>query len=298
MPSYTNAFGPPPTRPASTSAADIVAFAQARNTYAEQQKALGGTGQTGGQGSTYSGNPGDYQGFYSDPDWFTRNAPNKVFAGQTLSNEYQQGMGQQGLAGQMYQQALANPTAAADQYGKYFQQAADAYTKPAMQQFNQDLARTQGATAARFGGNASSEEGRNVYNTSNLFSQNLTNALAGLAPQQVSAGQQYAAQLGNAYALQSQNQMALRNAILSGLSPGANTPYVDPGASIGGSILGAVGGVVGGLTGGPAGAAAGSSLGSSLVSQAGTPYSGYGGSYGGSSSYIGLQPQVVPSVGG
>lgn len=239
----------------------------------KQYKTYGPNGSPGSPaGPPASGNPADKQGFYSDPQWFTRYAPNRVYAGQTLSPEYQTGQGQQNQAYGMYQQALQNPTAAADQFGKYFQSAADAYTKPAMQQFNQQLAQVQGNTAARFGGNASTEEGRNVYNTSNLFSQNLTNALAGLAPQQVAAGQNYTSQLGNAYALQSQNQMALRNAILSGLSPGANQNYVDPGASTLGSVLGTVGGF---LLGGPAGAAVGSQVGGSLTGNAG---SGYGAS--------------------
>ena len=286
MPPYTPGQLPSgyqrPTAPTSGNAADWATYAHQMHDYGAAQTEMGqGSGSSGGRGNVYSGNVGDYEGAFSNPRWYATTQPNKVVAGQTLMPEYGIGQQQQGLAQQMYSQALANPTGAADQYGKYFQAAANAYTQPAMQDFNQQLARVQGNTAARFGGNASTEEQRNVYNTSNLFSRNLTNALAGLAPQQAAMGQAYTSQLANAYALQSQNQMALRNAILSGLSPGANQQE-QPTGSVGGSILGALGGAVSGFAaGGPVGAIAGGvgGLANGTTAPGVGLYNGYTGGY-------------------
>lgn len=92
-------------------------------------------------------------------------------------------------------QALLDPTGTADRFGSYFQTAAQGIAAPALRDFANTLSNVQGSTAARFGGNASTEETRNGFNASDLFSRNLSEALARLAPQQAQMGLDYAGQL-------------------------------------------------------------------------------------------------------
>lgn len=155
------------------------------------------------------------------------------------------------LQGQ-YDAALADPAAQGQKFSDFFRTAADAYGAQANRDFGNTLARTQASTAARFGGNASSEESRNVYNTSDLFARNLTEQLAGYAPQAAQMGLNYTGMLGNA-AGQAQGEMDdLSRMILAGIGM---FPQKE---KKGGDIFGAlVGGGIGYLTGGPAGAAAG-----------------------------------------
>lgn len=154
------------------------------------------------------------------------------------------------LQGQ-YDAALADPTAAATRFSDFFKTAADTYGAQANRDFSNTLARTQANTAARFGGNASSEEQRNVYNTSDLFARNLTEALAGYAPQAAQMGLNYTGQLGQAAGNAEGSLDDLSRLILSGIG-------MYPKKEKGGSVLGAlVGGGLGFLKGGPAGAAAG-----------------------------------------
>lgn len=105
--------------------------------------------------------------------------------------------GQARRADQLYGAALGDPTGTADLFGGYFRQAAEGYSRPALEDFRQNIGRVQANTAARFGGNVSGEEFRQVDRASDLFSRNLTDALARLAPQQVQAGADYTNQLGN-----------------------------------------------------------------------------------------------------
>ncbi len=98
----------------------------------------------------------------------------------------------------LYGSALADPTGQTAKYQGAFDTAAQGMAAPAMRDFTQQLASVQGNTAARFGGNASTEENRGVYNTSDLFSRNLSEALARLAPQAVTAGQNATGELGTA----------------------------------------------------------------------------------------------------
>jgi hypothetical protein len=98
----------------------------------------------------------------------------------------------------LYGQALADPAAAGRKFQGFFDEAAGGITAPAMRDFTNQLSTVGAQSAARFGGNASSEEQRNVYNTSDLFSRNLTEALARLAPQAAQLGQNYTGELGTA----------------------------------------------------------------------------------------------------
>jgi len=98
----------------------------------------------------------------------------------------------------LYGSALADPVAQGRKFQGFFDEAAHGIAAPAMRDFDQSLATVSANTAARFGGNASSEEQRNVYNTSDLFSRNLSEALARLAPQAAQMGQNYTGELGTA----------------------------------------------------------------------------------------------------
>jgi hypothetical protein len=98
----------------------------------------------------------------------------------------------------LYGSALADPAAAGHKFQGFFDEAARGITAPAMRDFTNTLSGVQANTAARFGGNASSEESRQTYNTSDLFSRNLAEALARLAPQAAQLGQNYTSELGGA----------------------------------------------------------------------------------------------------
>lgn len=98
----------------------------------------------------------------------------------------------------LYGSALRDPAGTGRQFQGFFDEAAQGIAAPAMRDFDQLLARVGANTAARFGGNASSEEQRNVYNTSDLFLRNLSEALARLAPQAAQLGQSYTGELGTA----------------------------------------------------------------------------------------------------
>lgn len=96
----------------------------------------------------------------------------------------------------LYKKALKNPAAPGQAYQGFFNEAAQGYAAPAMRDFAKTLSGVQANTAARFGGNASTEESRQEYNTSDLFSRNLSEALARLAPQAAQLGLQYTRELG------------------------------------------------------------------------------------------------------
>src|SRR3990172_4377404 len=116
-----------------------------------------------------------------------------------------------------YEGYLDDPTAAGRQFQDFFGEAARGISDPAMRDFSQQLAGVQGSTAARFGGNASSEESRNVYNTSDLFSRNLSDDLARLAPQAAGMGMEYGNQLGAAAHGAVNEQDQLSQMILAGI---------------------------------------------------------------------------------
>lgn len=154
------------------------------------------------------------------------------------------------LAGR-YDTELADPTHAAGLFSSFYDKAAQGFAAPAMRDFANTISGVQANTAARFGGNASSEEGRNVYNTSDLFSRNLSESLARLAPQAVSQGLDYTGQLGQAAGGAANERDQLNQQVLSGINMyGAKKKK--------GNLLGAaLGAVTGGLKGGLAGAVSG-----------------------------------------
>lgn len=166
---------------------------------------------------------------------------------------------EQNLSG-LFDNYLANPTSAADLFGKYFQTAAEGYAAPALRDFTGAIKGVSANTARRFGGNASTEENRQVSNASDLFSRNLTESLAQLAPEQVAAGQAYGNQLGTAQANAAGQSDTLKSLLLASLNSTVNTSGTNWG-----KILGQLAGTIGGtLIGGPGGGAIGSQIGGSL----------------------------------
>lgn len=159
----------------------------------------------------------------------------------------------------LYDRNLQDPTKAAGRFNEYIATAARGISDPAMRDFNQELSDVGAQTAARFGGNASSEEMRNVYNTSDLFSRNLTEAIARLAPQGAGLGLQYLGELGGAASAAATEEDRLGQMILEGISTQHNVRKRGGGL---GRALGTIAGGVGGyFLGGPAGAAAGARIG-------------------------------------
>lgn len=119
-----------------------------------------------------------------------------------------------------YEDALYDPEGTANRYADIYRKAGEAIAAPAMRDFNQTLARTGANVASRFGGNVSSEELRQGYNTSDLFSRNLGEALARLGGEQVQAGQQWTGQMGDAASQGAAERDRLEQAILQGLGMG------------------------------------------------------------------------------
>ena len=87
---------------------------------------------------------------------------------------------------------LLDPTRAANLFQGQYAQTAAALAAPQQRQFADTVRGVAGNTAARFGGNASTEENRQVNAASDLFSRNLAEQIAGLSAQSVGAGTQYA----------------------------------------------------------------------------------------------------------
>lgn len=98
-----------------------------------------------------------------------------------------------------YDQGLSkyfnDPTSGANDYLPFFQKAAGAASAPALRDFTQTQTTLGANIASRFGGNASSEESRQLTNSGDLFSRNLTEALARIGPQAITAGQTRGSQL-------------------------------------------------------------------------------------------------------
>ena len=162
---------------------------------------------------------------------------------QQLYGEMPERYGRSRRAYDRYEGYLDDPTSAGRQFQSFFETAGQGISAPAMRDFTKELSGVQASTAARFGGNASTEEQRNVYNTSDLFSRNLTEALARLAPQAAGLGVQYGGQLGEAAhgAVGEQDQLA--QMILQAIQANKKKP-VDIGnilGTLGGAAIGALG---------------------------------------------------------
>lgn len=158
-----------------------------------------------------------------------------------------------------YEEGLADPTQAGRRFQGFFNEAGTAIAAPAMRDFEQQLGGVRGETAARFGGNVSSEELRNVYNTSDLFTRNLTEALARLAPQAAGLGLDYIGELGQG--ARGEGAQELETAGLGLEAARTREQIRKRGGGIGRFLGTAIGGIGGFLAGGPAGAAVGAAQG-------------------------------------
>lgn len=186
------------------------------------------------------------------------NNAERRFTTRTLAPDARDRRDRSGRLNELYDAALEDPTATADMYGDYFQQAAEGYAAPQQREFQNTVGRTAANVAGRFGGNASSIELSAVNRAGDDFSRNLTEGLARLAPEQVAAGQRYTDQLGGAAgeagAQYDRSLMMLMEAL----------QFRREGEKRKSGLLGAVGGIAGGVAGsflGPLGTAAGTQIG-------------------------------------
>jgi hypothetical protein len=135
-----------------------------------------------------------------------------------------------------YDSALADPAGTAGQFTDFFKRAAQGFAAPAQRDFEHSVSNVQANTAARFGGNASGEELRNVYNAGDAFSRNLTESLSQLAPQEAEMGLRHTGQLGEAAGRGADEQDRLAQLILAAIQSGG-------GGVDWGKILGTAGGI-------------------------------------------------------
>jgi hypothetical protein len=101
------------------------------------------------------------------------------------------------LLGQ-YDEALSDPEGQANRFRDVFEDYAEGFAAPQQRDFQDSIQGVAGSVAARFGGNASGEEQRQVMQAGDLFSRNLTEALSRLAPEALAAGFNYTNMLGDA----------------------------------------------------------------------------------------------------
>lgn len=138
-------------------------------------------------------------------------------------------------------QALADPAGQAGLFQGYYQQAANAFTAPAMRDFTQTQSRLGANVASRFGGNASGEEIRQTNQAGDIFSRNLTEALAGLAPQAAAQGLQHTGMLQQQAQSSTTDADQLRAMLLQNILGVQDKK--------GGGILGALGNIGGAVAG-------------------------------------------------
>lgn len=154
--------------------------------------------------------------------------------------------GAEGMANRragMYEDSLYDIEGTVDRFSDIYRKAGEAIAAPAQRDYQQHAARVGANAASRFGGNVSSEELRQGYNTGDLFSRNLSEAMARLGGEQVGAGLNYTGQLGGAAAQAAEERDRLRQMILQGIS------YAKPRAKPVGEV---VGGIVASAAGGAA----------------------------------------------
>lgn len=162
-----------------------------------------------------------------------------------------------------YDDALNDPVGTAGLFRGFYQDAADAFTAQAGRDFQRNIGTVAGNIGRRFGGNASSYEQAQVNKAGDVFSRNLTENLAGLAPQAAAQGLQYTGMLGQRSQNAAGNYDQIQQLILQALMQQRNNEK-----SKGSGLLGKLGGVLGGvggfIAGGPAGGAAGAQIGGRL----------------------------------
>jgi len=119
-----------------------------------------------------------------------------------------------------YETALYDPEGTTNRFSDIYNKVGQAIAAPAMRDYQQTQARVGANVASRFGGGVSSEELRQGYNTGDLFSRNLGEALARLGGEQVQAGQNWTSQMGQAASQSADERDRLEQLILQGVSMG------------------------------------------------------------------------------
>jgi len=125
-----------------------------------------------------------------------------------------------------------DPTQFGRQFLPFFQEAAQGITDPALRGFQMQLGDISADVSRRFGGNVSSEELRQSGLASDVFTRNLTEALARLAPEAAQLGVGVGGQLGAAAGRRREEQDRLLQYILAATQAGR---------SQGGGALGVLG---------------------------------------------------------
>ena len=147
---------------------------------------------------------------------------------------------------QRFDTALGDPTGTADMFGDYFQRRADALSAGANREFGRTIGTVSANIGSRFGGNASTYEQSQVNRAGDVFSRNLTEQLAGLAPEQAQLGLQYTGMLGDASA----QQTAEYDQILQMIQQALQFQRQGEKDQKKGGIAGAIGGALGGIASG------------------------------------------------
>lgn len=147
---------------------------------------------------------------------------------------------------QRFDTALGDPTGTADLFGDYFQKRADALSTGANREFGRTIGTVSANIGSRFGGNASTYEQSQVNRAGDVFSRNLTENLAALAPQQAQMGLDYTGMLGNASA----QQTAEYDQILQMIQQALQFQRQGEKDKKKGGIAGALGGALGGIASG------------------------------------------------
>lgn len=145
------------------------------------------------------------------------NRTRRYIQGSLLPQERGREARAEGLADQ-YDTGLGNIEGTVGRFSDIYNKVGQAIAAPAMRDFNQRLAGVGASAASRFGGNVSSEELRQGYNASDLFSRNLTEALARTGGDQVQAGLNYTGQLGSAAEQAAAERDRLEQMILGGIA--------------------------------------------------------------------------------
>jgi len=187
-----------------------------------------------------------------------RNKDTRRFA-ESASNRAGVAAGGRQTLQQMLLQALQDPTGNAEQFQGFFEDAARAGSAAPLRDFQDILQKSQANVAGRFGGNVSSEELRVVDRGSDLFSRNLTEALAQIGPQAVAAGQQQTNFTLGARRLLGQEELDIQSLLLQAIQGEKKE------SNFFGRAVGAVAGGIGGFAlGGPPGAVGGAQVGQGL----------------------------------
>lgn len=175
----------------------------------------------------------------------------------SLGDQYSSSIGMGDNIDKLLGSYFDDPSGGAGMYQDIYAKAANAAAAPAQRDFGNSIQTAAASIGRRWGGNASSEESRVVGNASDMFSRNLTDALARVGPQAVQAGQARGSQLMSASNSYATRGLDIAQLIQSALQKQSKNPWA--------KLLGtAAGGVGGFLLDGPKGAMTGAQLGNDV----------------------------------